>query len=629
MPESSAIEVLPISETVIDIPPNLPAQIMREWPDAAARAAIVAVACTLFWLTWAHWGSIQIDSGKELYIPAQILRGKLLYRDLWYPYAPLEPYVAAGLFALFGQHLNVLYLFGLALAIGCSLLIFEIAITFQERAAGMAAALLLLFSGFGPTICNYIFPYSCATPLGLLLSLLCALFTFKHALGRGRHALLLAGLAAGAAALCRQDMGMVCYTLFGFVLLMESGLQRSLRPLANGIVACTPGVAIAALTYSWIFWKLTPSFMVLDNWINTPGTYFARIYAPHMYAAIGFLFAPVLLIQFAFIAAAVLFLWFEVAKLRAGRSHLWPLLAFTLVLGLARATLHRFWLAGKILAAAQAVSFPKGVFFVGCAYLVYTIYELRRSGGERCWLAEAAFGVFALTLGFRVMAFVMPYGFAIFYGPPLFLVYSIVLVRLISAAVPKLASEQRRSLINSLIVAEVAMCAVVLTPGASRRVEKLTTSWGAIYLEPPEASVARQILDFVTEQKQQSRRTALLPQLPIVYALTGTEAPSRWYELLPGEVSPVQEKDYITDLRRADPEYIILTNLDTKPFGVPYFGFGYDQTIYRWIEDNYNKIGQFGHFAHDSSPLLAALVYERRVLPISAASSRAGTGITP
>jgi hypothetical protein len=110
---------------------------------------------------------------------------------------------------------------------------------------------------------------------------------------------------------------------------------------------------------------------------------------------------------------------------------------------------------------------------VGCAYLAYTVYEC----GQDRWLAETAFGVFALALGSRVMAFVLPYGYGIFYGPPLFLVFTIVLVGLVSAAVPKLASEPRRSLINSLMVAEVVMCAVVLIPGASRRVQKLSTKW--------------------------------------------------------------------------------------------------------------------------------------------------------
>src|SRR5580658_3216609 len=63
-------------------PPNLLTHILREWPDAAARVTIVAVAGVLFWLTWAHWGDIQLDDGLELYVPMEILRGELLYRDL-------------------------------------------------------------------------------------------------------------------------------------------------------------------------------------------------------------------------------------------------------------------------------------------------------------------------------------------------------------------------------------------------------------------------------------------------------------------------------------------------------------------------------------------------------------------
>src|SRR5712672_2103432 len=96
MREPSVRVVLPASDEYGEAAaPNALALILRDWPDAAARAAIVAVACILFWLTWAHWGSIQIDCGREVYVPYQILRGKLLYRDLWYPYGPLEPYISA------------------------------------------------------------------------------------------------------------------------------------------------------------------------------------------------------------------------------------------------------------------------------------------------------------------------------------------------------------------------------------------------------------------------------------------------------------------------------------------------------------------------------------------------------
>ena len=104
-------------------------------PNVAARTAIVAVAITLAWWTWAPWGDVQIDCGRELYVPTQITHGKVLYRDIWYQYGPLEPYLAALLVVLFGQYLNVFYLFGLAMAIASALLFFEIGLN-PQRARG-------------------------------------------------------------------------------------------------------------------------------------------------------------------------------------------------------------------------------------------------------------------------------------------------------------------------------------------------------------------------------------------------------------------------------------------------------------------------------------------------------------
>ena len=58
-----------------------------------ARAFIILLALGTAWHTWAHWGDFQIDNGREIYVPAAILKGKLLFRDLWYMYGPLAPYV--------------------------------------------------------------------------------------------------------------------------------------------------------------------------------------------------------------------------------------------------------------------------------------------------------------------------------------------------------------------------------------------------------------------------------------------------------------------------------------------------------------------------------------------------------
>lgn len=69
VPESSATSVSPTSESGAGTPPNLLTHILREWPDAAARVTIVAVAGVLFWLTWAHWGDISWTMGLSCTYP--------------------------------------------------------------------------------------------------------------------------------------------------------------------------------------------------------------------------------------------------------------------------------------------------------------------------------------------------------------------------------------------------------------------------------------------------------------------------------------------------------------------------------------------------------------------------------
>jgi hypothetical protein len=177
---------------------------------------------------------------------------------------------------------------------------------------------------------------------------------------------------------------------------------------------------------------------------------------------------------------------------------------------------------------------------------------------------------------------------------------------------PALGIEHQRKLVNSLLAAEVVLLASILVPLSNTRTARLETSWGGIYLDPAEASVARQIIDFISEQRQKGRRVVVLPEGHMIYALTGTEAPSRWETIIPGILSPPQEEDYIADLRRADADYILVTNRKTSEYGAPYFGIDYDREIYQWIEANYQVAGEFGRFRRDVSQGWAALLYERR-----------------
>src|SRR5712664_585037 len=208
-----------------------------------ARAVIVSVTGALAWYTWGHWGDFQIDNGRELYVPAEILKGKLLFRDLWYMYGPLAPYLKALLFRIFGVHLTVLYIFGLALTIGTALLTFETARLFNLGIVGSTVpALFLLVESSYPFIYNFVFPYSYAAALASFLGMACLYFVVRHASDMRTRHLGFAAVLACLVLLTKQEVGFACLVFLGFEVLALYLIQRSRRQLFENIAVCCAGL---------------------------------------------------------------------------------------------------------------------------------------------------------------------------------------------------------------------------------------------------------------------------------------------------------------------------------------------------------------------------------------------------
>ena len=57
----------------------------------APALALPAVFALLLLVSWRRWVSPMIDAGRELDLPLRLLRGEVLYRDVYYLYPPLSP----------------------------------------------------------------------------------------------------------------------------------------------------------------------------------------------------------------------------------------------------------------------------------------------------------------------------------------------------------------------------------------------------------------------------------------------------------------------------------------------------------------------------------------------------------
>jgi hypothetical protein len=162
--------------------------------------ALVFLALTVN--TWRKWPDLLIDFGRELYVPWQLLSGKVLYRDLAYLNGPLSPYLNALWLKIFGTSLTTI-IFGNLVITGfiASIIYLVIRKSCDRFTASLASIVYLTTFAFGHLAFvgnyNYVCPYSHEMTHGILLSFLLIIF-LSSSINRPRPGpLILAGLCLG------------------------------------------------------------------------------------------------------------------------------------------------------------------------------------------------------------------------------------------------------------------------------------------------------------------------------------------------------------------------------------------------------------------------------------------------
>ena len=605
-----------------------------------ARAIIIAVTAGLAWYTWGHWGDFQIDCGREIYVPTAISQGKLLYRDIWYPYGPLAPYSKAALFRIFGIHMNVLYGFGIALAVGAALVAFEIGRRLNLGVtASLVAPLLLLSQAFHPFIFNLIFPYSYGASVACFLGLACLCFVLLHATTRRTWHLGFAALLASLVALSKQEFGVACLLLLALDIAGAYVTRRSPRELFRDISVALAGLTPAFAIYGWFVWKISARGLFTDNWIPVPGTYFMRTYGKKMLADQGFRFDPYEWLDFAKFVVLSAALWWALARVNAAvverfrlrsRRSIALLLAGNIVP--VAMVLHTSWAAKVLLVPLTrifgpssvfvqgladirgflgSVLLPRGLFLIGIVFLASGIFKLWKR--RDCGLVESALAIYALMAGLRQMMGVSLQT-AVFFNTSLVLIFIIVLKKILNWGSRNLDATRRGWLVNGLLAAEGIWLFLMFFPNPSPLPAPLTTSIGTIYTQPDIATIAPQIISFMKTHTKNHKDILVIPEPPSLYVFAGMQSPTHWHQLHPGIVPPDHEQEYINELKSSDVRYILIAHRHWPEYGVA--GFiedGYNHEIYRWIMANYTQVGQFGPLTQTVVPRTFMMwIYERK-----------------
>jgi hypothetical protein len=585
-----------------------------DWLARGALLSLVAVICAI---TWGRWGSLIVDCGREMYIPAALSQGKRLYSDLWYPYGPLIPYWHSLLFRVFGIHLSILYLVGVGIATTVALLLYSVSRAFIPVSLSFACSFTFIILAFQLTLFNYVLPYSYPAAYGILMLTGIVWLLARDPFSAGRARIALAGVLTSAALLTKIEMGGAGCVILAWAIVLRAFWSRSAREMLRDTLACLPPLLAAAAVYGWLVSRSSAAFIFADNIYVLPNSYFEREFGRAWAAATGFSLSPRILLASAVegiggsaLLAAALALCSRSKFARRASLAVSGALCGLYVAARYENLVHGApWPMAE--AAPQFLFLNHGTAWMSAVLLVAIVVQGWRSRRvSRELAALSIFAVASLAVGARVMTYMRATGYPVFYGI-LAYVASIVALYFLTRDL-RFSSHLWRGFAATMCCGTIALSCENYP--VHLRSFQIGNGRGTIFTSARTGEAFAQTLKFVEDAKARGEGFVVWPEEAALYFFSGTNPPNRWWNVMPGTLPPGAKTDeYLADLDRQNIRYVILSNRATPEYGVPIFGADYDREIYAWLLTKFDPIRDIGPYQRTGSPdHWGVLIYERK-----------------
>ncbi|MCU1350356.1 MAG: 4-amino-4-deoxy-L-arabinose transferase and related glycosyltransferase of family, partial [Acidobacteria bacterium] len=479
-----------------------------------------------------------------LYIPEQLRHGTLLYRDVHYFYPPLAPCVLALITAVTGSSLAAYAAIGITIALLTAGFLYLLVRSTAGARAAFAATLLFVacsMTGASSFGCNWIFPYSHAATIGMMLVVAGTAALFA---GRPMLASLLLALAATAK--------IETFVIGAAVVVAGMAGGRLRAPAVLLYAGC---LAAVAATIQLVFGAA--------GWANIfPPSLLAGDAARHFYAHVSGLSdwrgnlarsAPAALLVAALAASLAL-----LERARGGRLRvaLPAIAALLLALAIADDRFFRAWMLLQVALVPFALA--------------------RRREPLPVLLA------FSLASTSRVFFNLTPAWYGFLFVVPLYALIAYVLVEWL----PSRGVYSRRLagvwlLPIALLAGRTALAQIEAWDVKQHRVVTLR---GTFYdASPDRAAILNDALPLLAT----SRSLVVMPEGLTLNYFAGVPNPLSFYIFTPPEIDTTAERAIVAELRSRKPERIALVTRSVAEFGSRGFGIDYGRQIVATLREQY------------------------------------------
>ena len=574
--------------------------------------ALLVLWAGLFWLTWATWGDVTIDCGREMYVAVALLKGKMLYRDVWYLYGPLSPYFNSFLFRIFGVHLAVLYWAGSLSAVFSGIFLYLTGVELGSWTAGLGAAAIVQIQAFESSYMSFPLPYSFASVYGCLTACIFIWLVVRSCRSAKLTWIFGAGCAAAVAFLLKLEYGFACYAMLA-ILIVARARDRRWRSLALESAVTLPGIAVCLFVVGRMVSIGGVSFITQENIMSWPTSYFMRRFGKEWLAVTGCTINPrvvgvaaiwtVALFAVAFIANRIL----RLVKSDRSLFFVWVPLAILAAAGILR-ELNFAW-RNLGVGALRRIFFPKQMLcLIAVAACILWLRAWRKDSKQLTSPLALVF-TFSILLAFRLLFGMSPWGYSIYYdGLPILCFLLLVGIVIPRSGRTELFIRRAQMLIVFATVVVVFLYASIFDYSLADRVP-LVTDVGTIKISEPKAESYRAAIAFMKSAHARGQAVLSVPEDMSLYFFAETDCPTRLIEFTPGIVAPGQmTRKLMAEIDAKQIPYILWSNRRYPEYKTPVFGVDFDQELADYLRSHYRPT--FALTDH-KAPLWNAVVWER------------------
>lgn len=506
-----------------------------------------------------HYNGIMIDFGRELYYPEMILKGKVLYKDLFNIYGPFSYLMNAFFYNIFGAKLQTLYILGSILGTLFVTGVYSVARKFLDNFTSFLIGLFTIILGITTTIIfNFTFPYSWAMLYGIIFFIWSLYFLLKSE--KNILFALLASVFAGFAVVNKYEF--ILYGIFIITLIIKFEFKN----LKNLLILLSGFLLPFVLSFGILFLQglkfhdLIDSFAILKIMTHTQTL-------KYFYHHVGILYSNQLLLVgiVALLKASIIFGLIYLCVKLWGKNKVISGLFLSVILVL---------ISIFVIQPIQNI-----LMFLPILILCLTLKNIKKLDKSVIILIIAILSVSAKSFWALL---IMSYGS--YYAPILLI------------AVFSLLKNKKIKISAEILLGLIIICLLNLQIKDFNACKNLILFNGNKIFTTKEVQLStNNLITFINQNTKLVDKTVIFPEGMTINFLVQRPSDDFYNSLLPLYIETFGENKITNYYKKNKPEYIIFTNENMSNYGFNYICEDYALDFCSFVSENYKNINIIGN----------------------------------